>query len=64
MTDTEKKAQADRIAEGIISYTEFLTEFKKVHEDEVILKDADNPKSTQYIFRKGQPISCDMSCLR
>ena len=52
MTDTEKKAHADRIAEGIISYTEFLTDFKKVQEDEVIKKDADDPKSTQYTFRK------------
>jgi hypothetical protein len=41
-----------KIVNGIISYTEFLTEFKKVNEDDVILQDPDNPNSTQYIFRK------------
>ena len=52
MKEDKTTIDADKIAEGIISYSEFLTDFKKVQEDEVILKDADNPKSSQYIFRK------------
>ena len=52
MNENETTIDADTIAEGIISYTEFLTDFKKVQEDEVIKKDADDPKSTQYTFRK------------
>ena len=52
MKENKTIIDVDKIAEGIISYLEFLTDFKKVQEDEVILKDADNPKSTQYTFRK------------
>ena len=51
MTDSEKP-KLDDIVKGIISYIEFLNNFKKVHEDVEILKEADNPNSSKFIFRE------------
>ena len=52
MTDKEKQQQLDNIAKGIISYFGFVNNFKKIHEDEAILKEADNPNSIKYLLRK------------
>ena len=51
--DTNNKGDmdnVDNITKGIISYKNFLDEFKKVNEDEVIMKEPNNPNTLKYIL--------------
>ena len=47
----DKNNMDDNIAKGIISYKKFLDEFKRVNEDEVFMKDPNDPNTSKYIFR-------------
>ena len=49
---TEKENNAEAIADGIISYLEFLKLFKKVKNDDIISQENENKNKFTYIFRQ------------